>query len=142
MPVISFFNYFQAALVLYADSVLDARQVLFVALEMLESPEYDLSSLANSLQDLMRRGRMSVEAAKRLSLEANEAAAQGALAGHEDLPPFDEIAWSFAERVQQLGGAPPLEWPEKNPHLDYVSLVDEEHRARRSRRRTRVHGSG
>ena len=34
-----------------------ALLVLFVALEMLEAPEYDLSTLANSLQDLLRRGR-------------------------------------------------------------------------------------
>ena len=31
------FNYFQAALVLYEDKVLSARQVIFVALEMLDS---------------------------------------------------------------------------------------------------------
>jgi hypothetical protein len=138
--LVPIFNYFQAALVLYADGVLDARQVLFVALEMLESPEYELSTLANSLQDLMRRGRVNVAVAERLALEANEAAAQGALAGHEDLPPFDEIAWAFAERVRQLGGAPPLEWPEEHPRLDYVDLVDDEHQIRRSKRKARIRG--
>jgi len=139
--LVPIFNYFQAALLLYADGVLDARQVLFVALEMLESPEYDLSTLATSLQDLMRRGRLNVDNAQRLSLEANEAAAQGVLADYDDLPPFDEIAWAFAERVRQLGGAPPLEWPEDNPHLDYVSLVDEEHQIRREKRKARTRGS-
>jgi hypothetical protein len=34
------FNYFQAALVLYEDKVLSARQVIFVALEMLDSGQY------------------------------------------------------------------------------------------------------
>ncbi|HUH05462.1 MAG TPA: hypothetical protein VML75_25880 [Kofleriaceae bacterium] len=135
--VVPIFNYFQAALVLYADGAMTARQVLYVALEMLESTDYELSTLANSLQDLMRRGRMTTEVASRLALEANEAATSGALSGRDDLPPFDEIAWAFAERARGLGGAPPLEWPDAAPVLDYVSLVDEEHLHRRTKRRRR-----
>jgi len=132
------FNYFQAALILYSDGVLTARQVLFVALEMLESPEYELPTLANSLQDLLRRGRLTTDVAARLALEANEAATAGALAGRADLPPFDEIAWAFASRTRELGGAPPLEWPSEGSTLDYVSLVDQEHHARRDKRRARA----
>jgi len=127
------YNYFQAAVVLYADGVLTARQVLFVALEMLDHPEYELTTLANSLQDLLMRGRLYREVASRLALECSEAAAEGALADHADLPPFDQIAWAFAVRVRDLGGAPPLEWPDTNPQLDYVALVDEDHQ-RRNRR--------
>jgi hypothetical protein len=104
---------------------------------MLESDDYELTTLANSLQDLLRRGRMAGEVAARLALEANEAATSGALAGADDLPPFDQIAWSFAQRVRELGGAPPLEWPAESPELDYVSLVDDEHHARRNKRKAR-----
>jgi hypothetical protein len=130
------YNYFQAALVLYEDRRLSARQVLFVATEMLDSKEYQLPTLANSLQDLLRRGRMSRECATRLAEEASEAAASGALADHAGtLPPFDEIASSFATRVRQLGGAPPLEWPDEEPALDYVALVDDEHHGRRKKKR-------
>ncbi len=132
--LVPIFNYFQAALILYEDGQLSARQLLFVALEMLDSPEYELSTLANSLQDLLRRGRMSAAAAERLSLEANEAAAHGALAGHDELPPFDEIAWAFAQRVRQLGNSPPLEWPDDHPLLDYVGMVAQEHDTRSERR--------
>ncbi len=135
--VVPIYNYFQAALVLYKDDVLTARQVLFVAIEMLESGEYELSTLANSLQDLIRRGRVDADTAVRLSLEAKEAASLGVLSGHEDLPPFDEIAWSFAVCIRELGGAPPLEWPDKNPRLDYVQLVDHEHQARRDKKKKR-----
>lgn len=130
------YNYFQAALVLYEDQRLSARQVLFVATEMLDSKEYQIPTLANSLQDLLRRGRMSTECAARLAEEASEAASSGALADHAgSLPPFDEIAWAFAVRVRQLGGAPPLEWPDEDPALDYVALVDEEHHGRRKKKR-------
>jgi hypothetical protein len=130
------FNYFQAGLVLYADGVLTARQLLYVAREMLESREYELTSLANSLQDVIRRGRVSVDVARQLSVEVGEAAAQGALAGTE-LPPYDRIAALFADRVRQLGGAPPLQWSDELPVLDYPALVAEEQATRKARARER-----
>ena len=133
--VVPIYNYFQAALVLYADGMLTARQVLFVALDMLSSTEFELGTLANSLQDLIRRGRISIDVARRLAEEASHAS--DALSGHPDLPPFDRIAESFRERVRQLGGSPPLERPAEHPVLDYVSLVDAEHEARHNKRKNR-----
>jgi hypothetical protein len=129
------FNYFQAALVLYEDRVLSARQVIFVALEMLDSKQYEISHLATSIQDIIRRGRVTRETALQLSSEAGEAARSGALSGRNDLPPFEEIAASFRERVRELGGVHPTP-PEELEPLDYVRLVDEEHERRRSRRRS------
>ncbi len=132
------FNYFQAALVLYQDRVLSARQVIFVALEMLDSGQYELGHLATSVQDVIRRGRVTRESALQLAAEAHEAAKSGALSGRADLPPFEQIASAFRERVRELGtvggGEPMVEEP-----LDYVRLVDEEHEHRRSRRK---HGIG
>jgi len=128
------FNYFQAALVLYEDKVLTARQVIFVALEMLDSGQYELGHLATSVQDVIRRGRVTRESALRLTEEANEAAKSGALSGRSDLPPFDKIAESFRERVRELGGQPIEQGPLGEP-LDYVRLVDEEHEHRHRRRR-------
>jgi len=128
------FNYFQAALVLYGDHVLTARQVLFVALEMLDSKQYELGHLATSVQDVIRRGRITRETALLLAAEAHDAAKSGALSGRNDLPPFEEIAKAFGERVRELG---PIEPPPVEPAapLDYVRLVDEEHDHRRTRRR-------
>lgn len=134
--LVPIYNYFQAALILYADGVLSARQVLFVAQEMLS--EFSIAMLANSLQDLLRRGRMGVDVARRLADEAAEAARSGALSGARDLPPFDQIASVFRDRVRHLGGAPPLEWPAEHPVLDYVSMVDAEHEERREKKRSRV----
>jgi hypothetical protein len=131
------FNYFQTALVLYSDGVLSARQVLFVALEMLDSRQFQLGGLANSLQDLMRRGRLERDVALRLATEASEAAKSGALTGRTDLPPFDDIARAFTDRVRQLGGTSyPLPVDDDGP-LDYVDLVDDEHEKRRGRKRSR-----
>ncbi|MBC7974202.1 MAG: hypothetical protein H7138_04400 [Myxococcales bacterium] len=132
------YNYFQAALVLYGDHVLSARQVIFVALEMLDSKQYELGHLATSLQDVIRRGRITRETALQLTAEAQEAAWSGALSGRSDLPPFEEISEAFRVRVRELG--PTDRAPEPSPFLaeeplDYVRLVDEEHDHRRTRRK-------
>jgi hypothetical protein len=132
------FNYFQAALVLYADGVLSARQVMFVAIEMIDSGQFELGTLANSMQDLLRRGRLAREIALKLADEAAEAASAGALSGRTDLPPFETISERFRERIRQLGGAPPLSMAPQDDLIDYVALVDEEHVNRRERRRRGV----
>jgi hypothetical protein len=129
------FNYFQAALVLYEDKVLSARQVIFVALEMLDSGQYELGHLATSVQDVIRRGRISRDTALLLASEASEAAASGALSGRNDLPPFERIAEAFRERVRELGGQVSPGWDDPGEPLDYVRLVDEEHEHRRARRK-------
>lgn len=130
------YNYFQAALVLYADGVLDARQVTFVAFEMLDSKQYQLPILANSLQDLMRRNRLTRDTALALAEGLRELASTtpNTLA-RPDLPPFEDVARAFADRVRELKNAPPPPWPETIEPLDYVALVDEEHDARRQRKR-------
>jgi hypothetical protein len=128
------FNYFQAALVLYGDRVLSARQVIFVALEMLDSKQYELGHLATSVQDVIRRGRITRETALQLTAEAQEAARSGALSGRNDLPPFEQISEAFRERVRELGPIEPYPLEPSAP-LDYVRLVDEEHEHRRARRK-------
>jgi hypothetical protein len=128
------FNYFQAALVLYGDRVLSARQVIFVALEMLDSRQFELSHLATSVQDVIRRGRITREVALQLTVEAHDAAKSGALSGRSDLPPFEQISQAFRERVRELGPIDPAPAEAAAP-LDYVRLVDEEHEHRRTRRR-------
>lgn len=128
------FNYFQAALVLYADHVLSARQVIFVALEMLDSGQYELGNLATSVQDVIRRRLIAPEVGLQLAAEAQEAAKSGALSGRRDLPPFEDIAAAFRARVRELGALEPLLVEPAEP-LDYVRLVDEEHELRRTRRK-------
>jgi hypothetical protein len=61
--VVPIYNYFQAAVLLYADRLLAAPQVLFVAREMLDSRDHDEATLGTSLQDLIRRGRLGRDAA-------------------------------------------------------------------------------
>lgn len=131
--LVPIYNYFQAALVLYGDKVLTAQQVLFVAREMLDSPEHEIPTLANSLQDLLRRGRLARTIALDLSAEIDQAAAGAA--DRDSRREAEGIAAAFRDRVRQLGAAPPLDNPEVEPRLDYVALVDAEFQHRRGRRR-------
>jgi hypothetical protein len=131
--LVPIYNYFQAALVLYGDRVLTAQQVLFVAREMLDSPEHEIPTLANSLQDLVRRGRLVRMVALDLAREIQEAAAGAA--DRDGRRVAEGIAAAFQDRVRHLGSAPPVEQPEVNPRLDYVDLVDAEYQHRRGSRR-------
>lgn len=136
--LVPIYNYFQAALVLYGDRVLTAQQVLFVAREMLDSPEHEIPTLANSLQDLVRRACLPRAVAIELAGEIQQAAAGAA--DRDGRRVAEGIAAAFHDRVRHLGGAPTLEQPEGNPRLDYVELVDAEYQHRRGggRRRPRA----
>jgi uncharacterized protein DUF2183 len=120
------FNYFQAALVLYGDGQLASRDVVGVAREMLASGEYTVATLANSLQDLLRRGRMRRELAAQLALESQAVIDQNPQEWR-DLPPLKEVAWAFATRIRALGGDDEPAGAAPSP-LDYVSLVAAEER--------------
>ncbi len=64
VPII---NYFQAAVVLYADEVIAADGLVRVAAEMIERDDYGLVELANSLQDLARRRHVDMAVLDRLA---------------------------------------------------------------------------
>ena len=128
------FNYFQAALVLYEDKVLSARQVIFVALEMLDSGQYELGHLATSVQDIIRRGRITRETALQLAAEAQRrrdvgraVGAQRSAAVRADRRGVSRAS-PRARRYAAAGRRP-------DEPLDYVRLVDEEHEHRRARRK-------
>jgi hypothetical protein len=76
IPII---NYFQAALVLYADEVIAADGLIRVASEMIERDDYGLVELANSLQDLARRRHVDMSVLDRLAEEWESAEHQKAL---------------------------------------------------------------
>ena len=134
MPI---YNYFQAALILFEDGLLTSEQILFVARDMISSGEHEAATLATSLQDLLRRGRLSHACAEKLSLALHGHA--GSAADAETAKSTTRVAWAFAERVRALGGSAALEWPDANQKLNYVELVDAEYQRRRdkSRRRSR-----
>ncbi len=119
LRVVPVFNYFQAALVLCEDGQLGATAVVRVALEMVDRFGYELDALRNSLQDLLRRGRLKRETARALGEQlTDEGVPQlGALPGAR------ELLLSFAARVRELG-----EWPVPTPPpdgpIDYLAALE------------------
>jgi hypothetical protein len=80
-----------------------------------------VSSLANSLQDLLRRGRLDLEAGLRLATECQALVEKEA--SYSDLP-REEIAAAFAARVRSLGViAEPPKAPPGPSRLDYPALL-------------------
>jgi len=120
--VVPVFNYFQAALVLMADGLLTAPQVVKVALEMVQTAGYNLLTLSNSFQDLLRRGLPLHEIIQPL-IQALEggilSGPQGVLAA---LRPVPDIVAAFTKRLAVLGAAPP---PPRVVHVDYLGLIDD-----------------
>jgi hypothetical protein len=123
--LVPIFNYFQGAIVLYGDDILTAADVVGVAKEMYVSGEYTLPALANSLQDLLRRGRITRAEAIRLALES-QAAVERHSVDWPNAPPKEQIAWAFATRVRGLGEA--AEAPPRDPVcIDYEAILGEDH---------------
>lgn len=127
--VVPIFNYFQAALVLMGDKHLGAGQVLRVMVELVQTSGYNLFTLSNSFQDLMRRGLPVGDIAQAL-LEA----VQGPEAVLQMVRPVPDIIAAISKRVASLGSQPPLA---RAREVDYLSLLDDArprtHKARRRR---------
>lgn len=125
--VVPIFNYFQAALVLLADGHLTSQQVLRVALEMVQTAGYNMLTLSNSFQDLVRRG-LPLETVAKSLVQALE----GPHALISAIRPLPDIVAAFTKRLAALGSSPS---PSAPAHLDYLSLI-EDARPRRSRQPT------
>ncbi len=115
--VVPIFNYFQAALVLMADGDLTATQVAKVAVEMVQTAGYNLLTLSNSFQDLMRRGLPMAEVAHALT-----EALSGPQALFNSVRPMPDILAAFTKRIAALGATPS---PPLARDVDYLSLIDD-----------------
>lgn len=115
--VVPIFNYFQAALVLLADGYLKPQQVVHVAVEMVQTAGYNLLTLSNSFQDLMRRGFPLGQVIQSLTEVAH---GPGALLN--SVRPVPDIIAAFTKRIAALGTPPPAP-PARD--VDYLSLLDD-----------------
>lgn len=127
--VVPVFNYFQAALVLLGDKHLTAPQVLKVMIELVQTSGYNLLTLSNSFQDLLRRGLPIAGVAEAL-LEA----LQGPAAMFQMVRPVPDIIAAFSKRVAALGAQPP---PPKHRDIDYLSILDDARPRTHKKRRNR-----
>ncbi|GMV16829.1 MAG: hypothetical protein AMXMBFR56_50530 [Polyangiaceae bacterium] len=121
--VVPFYNYLQAAIVLWADGHVSAQGVLRVASELVQQHRFDADALARSYFELVRRGHLQLSPVDEL---------RGALADLEGrLPTLKELeamVERLGERVVEPGA------PVECQPIDYVAL-SELHRGGKNRRR-------
>lgn len=136
--LVPIYNYFQAALVLFEDQRLDASSVVRVAVEMVDKHLYSLEALRNSLQDLVRRGRLRGETLRSLGA----AIVGGERSGDEryslvtlgpglgELPGTRETLRALAHGLRDLGDfATPAaggEPPDPRPPINYLEALEQD----------------
>ncbi len=130
--VVPFYNYLQAALVLFEDDAIPASAVLRVATELVILHRFDADQLARSYRELARRGHLRGYGFEHLQAEAElwktsgkaegapETAVQTVLDMVERLPPYVAVAKATWKPV------------EEHPLPDYASLVLRHNRRRRA----------
>lgn len=126
--VIPIYNYFQAAVILMLDGRLGAPALVRVAAEMMQGYGYSLISLANSFQDLVRRGLAREEDAHALRLAFE---AQAEVLGV--LRPASGAIEAFFKRVAMVAGVRVA--PARAGAIDYLGILEREGPPARRRRR-------
>src|SRR5262249_13638030 len=122
-------NYFQAALILLEDGLLDASAAIGVAIEMVDQFDYSLDALRNSLEDLLRRGRVARDTVRIRALRLGEG---GPMPG--PLPSSRAILDSFATRVRELKLPEATEGSREAGAIDYLAAFDDDVPRKRSSR--------
>lgn len=114
--VVPIYNYFQAAVLLMTDGYLRPVQVVKIAAELSQGYGYSLISLANSFQDLLRRGLAKEEDvnAVRLAFEAHAALLDA-------LKPAGDVVETFLRRLALVAGIKPR--PQPNVPIDYLEIL-------------------
>ena len=118
--LVPIYNYLQAAAVLWEDGHLTAPSVARVALEMIDRFAYAVDALKNSIEDIVRRGRLRPDTAGALgrALLADELPAVGELPGSRaELRAFAQKIASLPE-VRRSASAP---FDEK---IDYLAALE------------------
>jgi hypothetical protein len=124
--LVPIYNYFQAALVLFQDGRLEAAAVVRVAVEMVDRHAYSVDALRNSLQDLLRRRRVSVETVNSLGRTiADGAGERDLLPALGSLPGTRDLLRALARGLRDLGpmseqelGPKPIDSP-----IDYLAAL-------------------
>lgn len=114
--VVPIYNYFQAAVLLLIDGHLGPASVARIAAELSQGYGYSLLSLANSFQDLVRRGLAHEQdvSALRLAFEAPDAV-RGVLG------PTGGAIETFLQRISMVAGAKISPSPERR--IDYLGIL-------------------
>jgi hypothetical protein len=114
--VVPFYNYLQAAFVLFEDGRLSARSVMKVAQDLAVRHHFDGGALARSYLELARRGHVAGSGIAALVDDYADWVRKQRIAGASEL---GEMVRELQDRAPEL--PPPVSQP--IPRLDYRSLV-------------------
>lgn len=118
------YNYFQASLVLHQDGLLDPGAVAEISLDMIERDNYTPFALANSFQDLLRRGHLETESLGRV--------AEAVLEHQPTQHVARQVMSEFAERLGDVEDSlRDFIAPTFDERPDYAQLLGEELAARK-----------
>jgi hypothetical protein len=120
--VVPVYNYFQAALVAFADGALPSTSVLKVVADMVTHAGYGLVALSNSLQDLLRRGYAEVGALTGLADAVEQYASL-----FDVFRPARDILEAFGRRLSAVAEQRPVE-PPIAKEIDYLGLLGDTRR--------------
>ena len=112
--LVPIYNYFQCALVLYGDNLISDTAILSV-IEAMGAEGYTPTRLANSLQDLMRRGFVSPDLVRHLEKRLGSVEA---VLGR----PVSEFGAAFVEALEGLRGLEKRS-PQWIGDIDYLKLI-------------------
>ena len=122
---VPFYNYLQAAFVLFEDARLSADAVMRVAVELAVDHHFDGDALARSYLDLARRGHLRGARIDELALAFESWVAR------EKVPAADELRVMVA-RLPALAAGAASSWRGDEPAtIDYLEVVERHNRRRR-----------
>ncbi len=121
--VVPFFNYLQAAYVLWEDGCLSPRAVLRVAQDLTVRHHFDGGALARSFFELSRRGHVSGRGIRQLCRDYADLIVERNIAGASELGEMGNLLERHADELPPQPSRP-------MPRLDYQMLV-EHHNPRR-----------
>ena len=123
--VVPFYNYLQAAFVLFEDGRLGADGVLRVAVELVTEHRFDSDALGRSYLDLARRGHVRGASTESLATELQAWLAMGPVPAYAELSALVAALPAMAERARSA-------WQPPQPIVpDYVDLVQRHNPRRR-----------
>lgn len=127
--VVPFYNYLQAAFVVYEDGRLNAEGVLRVAIELVTQHRFDGDALARSYADLVKRGHLTGTKIPELTAALEGWQRDPTVPAKDELRAMVERLPAYAARAQERA---PAESTFEMP--DYLALVSKHNRRRHKKK--------
>lgn len=128
--VVPFYNYLQAAFVVYEDGRLEAEGVLRVAIELVTQHRFDGDALARSYADLVKRGHLEGTKIPELTAALESWQRDPTVPAKDELRAMVERLPAFAARAHERAAteSTTFEMP------DYLALVSKHNRRRHKKK--------